>query len=94
LGSEKFEPVNKNASKEAKELLEYIYSKSGKKIISGHNVSGNDFNKWHKYVEDLTGKSPAIWGSGFYKYYNEGKADSIVNEAIKRYRDGYIVSLM
>ncbi len=89
-----FKPVNKNASPEAKELLEYLYSINEKKIISGHCASGNDFNKWHKYVEDLTGKSPAIWGSGFGKYYKVGNGNAIVKEAIKRYKDGYIVTLM
>ena len=90
----KFEPVNKNASPEARFLLEYLYSKSGKKIISGHCASGNDFNKWHEYVEGLTGKSPAIWGSGFNRYYKDGYADSVVNEAIKRHKEGYVITLM
>jgi len=91
---QKFEPVNENASPEAKALLDYLYSINGKEIISGHCASDKDFNKWHKYVEDLTGKSPAIWGSGFYKYYKEGHADSIVQESIKRYKEGYVITLM
>ncbi len=53
----KVNPVNKNASPEAKALLEYLYSIKGEKIISGHhNGSGRDMNRWHKYVEDLTGQ--------------------------------------
>jgi mannan endo-1,4-beta-mannosidase len=73
-GQKKFEPVNKNASPEARALLDYLYSISGKKIISGHHNGGDrDMDRWHKYVEDLTGKSPALWGSDFGNYYREGR---------------------
>ena len=65
---QKIEPVNKNASPEAKILLEYLYSISGEKIISGHHNGSRDMNRWHKYVEDLTGKSPAVWGADFINY--------------------------
>jgi len=34
---QEIEPVNKNASPEAEELLEYLYAISGEKIISGHH---------------------------------------------------------
>ncbi len=94
MGQNKFEPVNKNASFEARHLLQYLYAIKGKKILSGHCASDKDFNKWHKYIEDLTGKSPAIWGSGFSKYYKKGYADSIVQEAIRRDKEGYIITLM
>jgi mannan endo-1,4-beta-mannosidase len=93
-GQQKFEPINKKASPEARTLLDYIYSINGNRIISGHCASDKNFNRWHKYVKDLTGKSPAIWGSGFYNYYKEGLADSIVQEAIIRHKDGYIITLM
>jgi mannan endo-1,4-beta-mannosidase len=94
-GQKQFEPVNKNASPEARALLDYLYSISGKKIISGHhNGGGRDMNRWHKYVEELTGKSPALWGSDFGNYYREGNGEAIVREAIRRYRDDYIVTLM
>lgn len=89
-----FAPVNKNASPEAKALLEYLYSISGKKIISGHHNYSQDLNKWHQYVEDLTGKSPAIWGTDFINYYDEGNPENIIKEAVRRYNNGYIVTLM
>jgi mannan endo-1,4-beta-mannosidase len=87
-------PVNKDATPEAKALLEYLYDISGEKIISGHHNGSRNMNEWHKYVEDLTGKSPAIWGSDFGNYYRENNAEGVLNEAIKRHKDGYIVTLM
>ena len=93
-GQQKFNPVNKNATPEAKALLEYLYSIEGEKIISGHCASGKNFNQWHNYIENLTGRSPAIWGSGFGNYYKKGHADSVVQEAVRRYREGYIITLM
>ena len=94
LSQQKFEPVNKNASPEAKALLDYLYSVSGKKIMSGHHNGSRNMNEWHKYVEDLTGKSPLVWGTDFGNYYKEGNADAIVKEAVKRHKNGYIVTLM
>lgn len=91
---QRFEPVNKNTSPEARALLEYLYSINGKKIISGHHNYSQNMDQWHKYVEDLTGKSPAIWGSDFINYFEEGNAEAIIKEATQRHRDGYIVTLM
>ncbi len=92
--AQEIEPVNKNATPEAIALLEYLYSISGKKIISGHHNYSSDMNQWHKYVENLTGKSPAIWGSDFIDYYREGNPEGIIREAVQRHKDGYIVTLM
>ena len=92
--TQSFDPVNKNASPAARELLQYLYSVSGKKIISGQCISDKDMDKWPQYIKDITGKLPAVWGSGFYHYYVDGYADKIVNEAIKRHQEGHIITLM
>lgn len=88
------EPVNRDASPEARELLAYLYEISGDKIISGHHNGGSNMNRWHNYVEELTGKSPAIWGSDFYHYYEDGVAQNIIDTAIMMHDRGYIVTLM
>ncbi len=88
------EPVNKNATPEAKALLDFLYSIQGRKILSGHHNGSRDLDQWHKYVEDLTGSSPAVWGSDFGNYYTRGNPEEIVREAAQRHRDGYIVTLM
>src|SRR5437868_15317803 len=57
--------ANENATPEAKKLLAYLYSISGKKTLSGmHNVLGRmSVNTDSVYL--LTGKYPAIWGGDF-----------------------------
>jgi len=94
MGQRKFDPINENASPEARALLDYLYRIRGKKIISGHHNGSTRMNQWHRYVEELTGESPAIWGSDFHHYYEEGNPESVVREAIRRHSDGYIVTLM
>lgn len=93
-GQKHFDPVNKNATPEAKKLLEYLYSIQGKRIIAGHHnyVAGSDI--YPNRVKELTGKLPQIWGCDFINYYIQGNAESIVQEAYKKYKDGYIVTLM
>jgi mannan endo-1,4-beta-mannosidase len=59
------QPVNANASPEAKKLLAYLYSISGKKTLSGmHNVLGR-MSVSTDSVHIITGNYPAIWGGDF-----------------------------
>ena len=94
FGQQSFNPINKNASPEAKQLLNLFYEIKGKRIISGQHNYSHHMDKWHAYVKGLTGKSPLIWGADFSRYYKEEIINSIVMEAIKRSKDGYIVTLM
>lgn len=87
-------PVNKNASAEAKELLSYIASLDGK-ILSGQHCYSHEPSKYYEKVKEITGKYPAIWGADFY--WSNGEIDPgerIVNEAIKKYAEGAIITLM
>jgi len=85
-----FQPVNKNATPEAKALLAYLYSISGKSILSGEH--GN--NRCLDSVKSITGKYPAIWGSDFIWSGPGGGGQRVVNEAISNYKKGYIIALM
>ncbi len=89
-----YDPVNKNATPGARKLLEYLYSIKGKKIIAGHHNSVGRPDMFPDRVKELTGKRPEIWGCDFINYYREGNADSLVQEAYQKYKDGYIVTLM
>ncbi len=92
-------PVNPNATPEARALLAYLYEISGKKILTGqHNAPLNGANRlmgMHKQ----TGKYPAVFGQDF-GFSEPGSWDginfrqNIVDEAIKRHRQGFIVTLM
>lgn len=92
-------PVSPNASLEARALLKYLYSLSGKKILTGqHNAPLNGSNRLaglHKQV----GVYPAIFGQDF-GFSEAGSWDgtnfrqNIVDEAIRRHKEGFINTIM
>ncbi len=87
-------PVNKNATKEAKELLFYISTLDGK-ILSGQHCYSHETNRFYDSVKKMTGKYPAIFGADFY--WSNGEIDpgyNLVKEAIKKYEEGSIITLM
>ncbi|MDQ2752796.1 MAG: glycoside hydrolase family 26 protein [Bacteroidota bacterium] len=83
-------PVNKNASPEAKELLNFFYSISGKQIISGQHGDVRFLDT----VKSITGKYPALWGSDFIWHGAKDAGQNVVNEAMQKYKEGYIITLM
>jgi mannan endo-1,4-beta-mannosidase len=87
-------PVNSNATPEAQKLLQYLYSIKGKYTLAGqHNYSPN-FNQYMDTVYSITGKYPAVWGADFIMQGTNDLGEAIVKEAIKKWNDGYIVTLM
>ena len=60
-------PVNKNATKEAKELLEYLNKTAGKGIISGQHTQTIPMEEI-AYIEKNTGKSPKLRGFELLAY--------------------------
>lgn len=91
-------PANPQASPEARRLLDFLYSISGKKTLSGqHNYPGFHSSYWDR-AKAITGHHPALWGQDF-GFTPAGK-DGIdhrarnIEEAIQRYRDGAIITLM
>lgn len=92
-------PVNPNASPEAVELLSYIYSISGKQTLAGQHcaplVGSNNLSVVHRW----TGHYPAVFGQDFgfsYPGYWDGinYRQRIVDEAIRRHEEGFIITLM
>jgi len=94
LWAQSFKPVNKNASPETKKLLAFIYSIKGKYIISGQHNFNNQLNTFSDSAYAFTGKRPALWGSDFIYSWTTDLGQDIVNEAIKKWQEGYIVTLM
>lgn len=93
-----FEPVDPQASPEARKLLEYIHSLSGKKTLSGqHNYPGFH-SGYSERAHAITGRHPVLWGQDF-GFTAEGK-DGIghrnfnMQEAVRRHREGSIITLM
>jgi len=87
-------PVNNNATPEARRLLEYLDSISGAKILAGHQSYVGRPDIFLDRVKELTGKSPEIWGCDFINYYRQGYADQLVREAYDKHKEGYIITLM
>jgi mannan endo-1,4-beta-mannosidase len=91
--------VVENASPEAIDLLNYIYSISGKGTLSGqHNEPlYQSINLSRVYRQ--TGHYPAVYGQDF-GFADPGLLDGInyrqriIDEAILRHRDGFIITLM
>jgi mannan endo-1,4-beta-mannosidase len=92
------EPVNPNATPEARALLAYLDSISGQATITGQHNYPNDGSRWTDLVYDLTGKYPGLFGEDFGFAGGDDK-DSVLSrpamiEEVKRqYRNGAVIAL-
>ena len=87
-------PVNAHASPEARRLLAYLYSVSGKNILSGQHNYNHELSRYLERAHELSGKYPAVWGTDFILNGADDPGARIVAEAIEKYKAGYIVTLM
>jgi mannan endo-1,4-beta-mannosidase len=85
--------VNEKATPEAKELLAYI-ADLGDQILSGQHCYSHETDRYFEKVHEMTGKYPAVWGTDFYWSGKEDPGAKIVEEAVKKYKEGTIVTLM
>src|SRR4051812_15307856 len=60
-------PCNPNASEEVKNVLRYLSELSGKGIITGQHTQ-TTVQKELKYIEEVTGKLPALCGFELLAY--------------------------
>jgi mannan endo-1,4-beta-mannosidase len=92
------EPVNPHATPEARALLAYIDSISGKATIAGQHNYPNDGSRWTDLAFDLTGKYPGLFGQDFGFSGGDDK-DSVlsrpamIEEAERQYRNGAVIAL-
>jgi len=92
------DPVTPNASPEAKALLKYIYSISGKYTLSGQHNFPASGEKNTLFAADYIGKTPAVWSQDF-GFAADGDKDSylsrpaIIQEAIRQHKKGAIITL-
>jgi len=56
-----YEPVNPNATGEAKKLLDYLYDVAGKQLISGQHTQTVPMEEV-AYIKDVTGRRPKLQG--------------------------------
>jgi mannan endo-1,4-beta-mannosidase len=92
-------PVTPNASPEAIKLLEYLYSISGKSTLSGQHCAPLIGSDGLPMLEKSIGKYPALFGQDF-GFSEAGTWDGInfrqriVDEAIRRNNEGFVISIM
>lgn len=75
-------PVNVNATKEAKELLNYLSDIAGKGIVSGQHTQTVSMDEI-SYIKDVTGKEPKLRGFELLAYspninYDDADADCLI----------------
>jgi mannan endo-1,4-beta-mannosidase len=90
-------PVNPQASPEARALLSYLYSISGRYILTGQHNYPNTIANWTDRAYDLTGKYPAVFGQDFGVQGGSDKDSTLarpalVEEAMRQYRNGAVVT--
>jgi mannan endo-1,4-beta-mannosidase len=97
-GTRAAEPVNPHASPEARALLKYFYSISGKYTLAGQHNYPYHIARWTDRVYDLTGKYPALFGQDFGFSGDEDKDSTearpaLIAEAKRQYENGAVVTL-
>jgi len=63
--TDKFTPVNPNASPEAVQLLSFLYSIQGQYSLTGQHNFVSDLQRYNDEVIAIAGKTPVVWGSDF-----------------------------
>jgi mannan endo-1,4-beta-mannosidase len=95
----KAKPINQHATKEAKQLLSYLYAISGSKTLTGQHNMMNSKSKVTDSVMSLTGYYPAVWGGDFGFADSTHNTDNImyrpllVPEIIKQHKRGSLITM-
>jgi mannan endo-1,4-beta-mannosidase len=93
------EPVNPNATPEARALLRTICAVSGKHLLSGQHNFPNHLSQHSDRTAAFTGRYPMVWGSDFGftggadKDSIEGR-EAMIEEAKRQHAAGSIITLM
>ncbi len=97
-GAQQIDPVTPNASKEARALLAYLQSLSGRHTLSGQHNFPISRDRNTQFAADYIGKTPVVWSQDF-GFAKDGDKDSylarptIVEEAIRQHNLGSIITL-
>jgi mannan endo-1,4-beta-mannosidase len=88
------QPVNKNTSPEATKLLRFLHEKADQHTLAGQHTYNEDPDRFFNRAKELGGQYPAIWGSDFIWNGDKDPGNRVVENAIKKHRDGFIITLM
>ena len=87
-------PVIPNASNEAVKLYSFLHSLKGKYTIAAQHNYPYELGRCTDYTRLAIDRTPLMWGSDFTWRATNQERDEMVEEAISRYKNGYIVTLM
>jgi mannan endo-1,4-beta-mannosidase len=90
-------PVNPHASPEARALLRYLYSISGRYTLTGQHNYPNHIARWTDRAYDFTGKYPALFGQDFGFSAGDDKDSvlarpAIIEEIKRQWRNGAVIT--
>jgi mannan endo-1,4-beta-mannosidase len=77
--------------------LDFIHSISGKRTVAGqHNKEPNsDPDKWTRFIQETTGKYPALWSGDFlFQQENIDARWNMIHEAKNQWDHGALINLM
>jgi len=86
-----YKPVNPRLIPEGKQLLNYLQSIRGNHTISGQHDYPHRLCISSDSVWAITGKHQGVWGSDMVI---TSKRQDVIDEAIRRWNQGYIITLM
>jgi len=89
-----YEPVDPSASEGARDLLSFLYENSSDHILAGQHNYNSQMNLYTERVHEMTGVYPAVWGTDFIWRGPQDPGQEIVDEAIRKHHEGYIITLM
>jgi len=92
--AQRYSPVNPAASDGVKRTLNFLYDIKGKYILSGQQNYNSDRNTFSDSAKAITGKYPAIWGCDFMNWGDKDLGPQIVEEAIHKSHEGYLITMM
>jgi mannan endo-1,4-beta-mannosidase len=92
------DPVNPNATPEAKALFDLFYRISGKYTLTGQHNYPNTKDRNTRFAAEYIGQTPAVWSTDM-GFAEEGDYDSylarpdMVKEAIRQHKKGSIITI-
>lgn len=93
-----YAPINPKATPEARALLTYLYSLSGKSTLSGQHNTPAHLSQYSDQAAEIAGKYPALWGQdmGFTADDMDGiiYRQAVMDEAKRQHAAGSIITLM
>ncbi len=87
------DPVNPEASAEARALLRKICGISGRFILSGQQNFPEDLARCSERVQEITGRFPAIFGQDFGFMDFDGRRERMIANIAEQHRSGAVVAL-